>query len=95
MCSRGGCCEDKATVVDRAGLHLRIASRFVTAAMKFNCEIRLNNEQSEADGRSIIQIMMLDAGHGAMISIRAEGADAPKAMVVLKSILEDHFDENR
>jgi phosphocarrier protein len=73
----------------RLGLHARAAAKLVQLSTKFESNIVLSrpgpNSQLEADARSILSILLLSAGYGSTLSVRAEGVDEEQA---LESICE-------
>jgi phosphocarrier protein len=81
------------TIVNRLGLHARPAMTFVDLAVQFESEIRVRKGEHEVDGKSIMQMMMLAAGKGSELVIRAEGPDAEKAVAALRALIESGFDE--
>lgn len=70
------------------GLHMRPAMQFVDLASRFNCEVAVSNDQTTADGKSIMQMSMLAATCGTRLKIRAEGPDAEKALEALRELVE-------
>jgi phosphocarrier protein len=86
-------CSVKATVVNRLGLHARPAMTFVDLATTFASDIRVKRDDTEVDGKSIMQVMMLAASQGSTLEIYADGADAPKACDALKKLVDSGFDE--
>ncbi|MGE5294526.1 MAG: HPr family phosphocarrier protein [Solirubrobacterales bacterium] len=70
------------------GLHMRPAMQFVDLASRFNCEVSVSNDQTTADGKSIMQMSMLAATCGTRLKIRAEGPDAEKALEALRELVE-------
>ena len=76
------------------GLHMRPAMQFVDVASQFDCDISVSNEQTTVDGKSIMQMSMLAAAYGSKLKIKAEGADARKAIDALSRLVQEHkFDE--
>ncbi len=86
------CCVNS-TVVNRLGLHARPAMTFVDLASTFASEIKVCRDDTEVDGKSIMQVMMLAASQGSTLVIQAEGADAAKACEALKKLVDSGFDE--
>ncbi|MDX2131113.1 MAG: HPr family phosphocarrier protein [Planctomycetota bacterium] len=80
-------------IVNRLGLHARPAMTFVDVASTFQCAIRVCKGDTDVDGKSIMQMMMLAASQGSELRITAEGADADAALVALKRLVESGFDE--
>lgn len=86
-------CTVIATIVNRLGLHARPAMTFVDVASAFSSEIKVRREDTEVDGKSIMQVMMLAASQGSSLEIVAEGEDAEKACEALKRLVDGGFDE--
>ncbi len=85
-------CERVFTVGAELGLHARPAGLFVTLAKRFEATIevaRADRERDWVDGRSILSLLSLAAGHGVRLCIRAEGIDAVAAVEALGRLLED------
>lgn len=80
-------------IVNRLGLHARPAMAFVDLASTFAAEVLVRKEETEVDGKSIMQMMMLAAGQGAELTITALGSDAPDACAKLKALVDAGFDE--
>ena len=82
------------TVKNKLGIHARPAAQFVKTASKFSCDIRVEKGDEEVDGKSIMGLMMLAAGHGATLKITTDGSDANEALDSLESLIEDNFEEH-
>ncbi len=78
---------------NRRGLHARAAARFVTAAERFGAAVEVCKDGQTVSARSIMGLMMLGAGQGAEVELRAEGWDAKEALEALASLIEAGFDE--
>ena len=81
------------TIPNRRGLHARAAAKFVTMAERFGASVGVLRDGQEVSARSIMGLMMLGAGQGAQIEIRAEGWDAKEALEALAGLVEAGFDE--
>ncbi|MFO0857690.1 MAG: HPr family phosphocarrier protein [Phycisphaerales bacterium] len=86
-------CKVTATIVNRLGLHARPAMTFVDVASTFASDIKVRREDTEVDGKSIMQVMMLAASQGSSLEIVAEGEDAQSACDALKKLVDGGFDE--
>jgi phosphocarrier protein HPr len=87
-------CETTVEIRNADGLHMRPAMQFVDVASRFDCDITVSNGQNVMDGKSIMQMTMLAASWGTKLHIKAEGADAEKAISALRELVENkHFDE--
>lgn len=86
-------CTISVRIVNRLGLHARPAMTFVDVANTFGASITVSRAETEVDGKSIMQMMMLAAGQGSDLTICAKGADADAACAALKKLVESGFDE--
>ncbi|MBA2271783.1 MAG: HPr family phosphocarrier protein [Chthoniobacterales bacterium] len=92
--SRGDKVEKDVTIVNRLGMHARPAAMFVRIASRFKCEVWVEKEGEQVNGKSIMGLMMLAAGQGSKLRIRCEGADADKAMDELEQLIAGKFTED-
>lgn len=81
------------TIVNQRGLHARAAARFVKLAAGFNANITVAKNDTEVSGLSIMGLMMLAAGPGTALEIRASGKDAAAALAALDMLIANKFDE--
>jgi phosphocarrier protein len=81
------------TITNKRGLHARAAAKFVTLAERFGASVDVIREGQEVSARSIMGLMMLGAGRGAELVLRAEGWDAKEALEALAALVEAGFDE--
>ncbi|MBI3318695.1 MAG: HPr family phosphocarrier protein [Candidatus Omnitrophica bacterium] len=77
-------------VRSRSGLHARPAALFVQVANRFKSTIRVRRGKNEADGKSIMGVLTLAAGRGAVITLAAEGPDAREAVQALEQVISHH-----
>lgn len=85
--------ETTVTITNRLGLHARPAMTFVDLASTFGCEVTVKKDDTEVDGKSIMQMMMLAAAQGSSLLIVCNGDDAEEAAGKLKALVESGFDE--
>ncbi|MBO6554885.1 MAG: HPr family phosphocarrier protein [Pseudomonadales bacterium] len=81
-------------IQNKLGLHARAASVFVKTAGAFASQITVRSSQKEANGKSIMSMMMLEAALGARIQITVEGDDETQAMEAIEQLIADKFGEN-
>jgi phosphocarrier protein len=87
--------EREMTVANKLGIHARPASMFVRIATRFDCDVFVEKDGETVNGKSIMGLMMLAAGPGSRIRIQAEGADAPKAVEELETlVVRSKFNED-
>ena len=82
------------TIVNLRGLHARAAAKFVKTAGQFDAQIIVAKQDTEVSGSSIMGLMMLAAGKGSEIQIRANGAQAQAALDALTALIAAKFDED-
>ncbi len=75
-------------IKNAAGLHMRPAMQFVDTASRFDCDISVSDDQTTADGKSIMQMSMLAATCGTRLHLRAEGPEAEQALEALRELVE-------
>ena len=75
------------------GVHARAAAKFVTIAERFDSNVKVTREGQTVSARSIMGLMMLGAGQGAELELRAEGWEAKEALDALATLVESGFDE--
>ena len=93
--ARGQKIEKEITVINRLGLHARPAAMFVRIASRYDrCEIWVEKEGEQINGKSIMGLMMLAAGQGSKLLIRCEGSDADKAMEEIEDLINRRFNED-
>ncbi len=84
----------RATIANQKGLHARAAAMFVKLAAEFNAEITVVKDDMEVSGLSIMGLMMLAAGTGTELEIRARGRQAAKAVDALAGLVNGKFAED-
>jgi phosphocarrier protein len=80
-------------IVNRRGLHARPAARLVNAAEQFSANVDVVRDGQVVSARSIMGLMMLGAGMGSMVELRAEGFDAHEALDAISQLIEAGFHE--
>ena len=82
------------TIQNKLGIHARPAAQFVKIANRFNCDVRVEKDGEEVEGKSIMGLMMLAAGHGSVITVTTDGADEEAAMNALNDLIDRKFEED-
>lgn len=88
--------ERDTVIVNLLGLHARPAMQFVDLANQFRSQIIVRKDGPdpvEVDGKSVMQMITLEAIKGTPLRIQAEGDDAEKAVVELAALVESGFGE--
>ncbi len=82
-------------IENELGLHARPAALFVQQASEFQCRILVEKDGQQVDGKSIMGMMMLEAGKGSRIRIAAEGSQAQEAIIALEELAKSKFGEKQ
>ncbi len=80
-------------IENELGLHARAAAVFIKQAREFPCQIFVEKDSLKVDGKSIMGVMMLEAGKGSQIRIMAEGNQARAAIIALEALVKSKFGE--
>jgi phosphocarrier protein len=80
-------------IVNKKGLHARASAKFVQTAEQFEAAITVTRGHESVGGTSIMGLMMLAAGPGITITIKATGNDAAEAIDALCTLVSARFGE--
>lgn len=75
------------TIINPLGLHYRPAQVFSETAKKFRSNVTVWNGTNKADGRSLVELILLVALPGSELILEVDGADASAAIEDLTGIL--------
>jgi phosphocarrier protein len=78
---------------NKLGLHARAAAKFVHTAARFKADIKVRKGDEEVDGKSILGILLLAAGRGSTVRVRADGEDERDALEAVEKLIDAKFDE--
>ncbi len=81
-------------IPNRKGLHARASARFTEVAERFESTVTVSRDGIDADGRSILDLLLLAAPMGSSIRVCAKGPDAETAVAALAELVEDGFGES-
>lgn len=81
-------------IPNRRGLHARAAAKLVTLAEAYPAEIEVARDGQAVSARSIMGLMMLGAGCGATVELRAQDQDGEAAMAAIAALIEAGFHES-
>ena len=81
-------------IKNKLGLHARAAAKLVHTAARFKCDIKIRKGDEEVDGKSILGILLLAAGRGSVITIKADGEDEAAAVEAIQKLIDGKFDES-
>jgi phosphocarrier protein HPr len=86
--------EETVTIINKLGLHARAAVKFVNTANRFTSSVKINKNESEIDGKSILGILTLAATQGSEIILKINGADEKSALKALRELILNKFGED-
>lgn len=87
--------EQEITVSNRLGLHARASAKLVQLVASFKATVHLISKGREVNAQSIMGVMMLAAGMGTQLVVRAEGDDEQAALSAVVDLFERKFDEGQ
>ena len=76
-------------IKDEMGIHARPAGLLVKATGKYECKIKVQKGEKEADAKSILGIMGLGVKKGEEIIFRFEGTDEAEASETISVFLKE------
>ena len=85
--------ERQITISNKLGLHARASAKLVPTLHGFQSSVFLVHRGKEVNAKSIMGVMMLAAGLGSVLTLRADGADEESALQALVELFERKFDE--
>ena len=80
-------------IINKKGLHARASAKFVQCAEQFDAEITVTRGHETVGGTSIMGLMMLAAGPGITVTIKATGPEAAVAVEALCALVASRFGE--
>jgi phosphocarrier protein HPr len=84
----------KVLVINERGLHARAATKLVQLAAKYPCEVLLEKDGHEVNGKSIMGVLMLVASKGTTLTVKAKGERAAEAVSEIIKLINDKFGED-
>lgn len=82
----------KLTLANRYGMHVRPAGLFAKTASRYDADVEVEKDGTVVSGKSIMALMTLEAGHGAVLTITASGPQAKEALDELEALVARKFD---
>ncbi len=83
----------KMMIVNEKGLHARASAKFVEMVENHDARARVSKDGLEAEGDSIMGLLMLAASKGTEIEVETSGAEAGPLMEALDALVADKFGE--
>ena len=86
--------ERELQITNRLGLHARAAAKLVQLLSGFRSQVTLTGRGREVNAKSIMGVLLLAAGPGVSLVIRAEGEDEAEVVEAAAALFERRFDED-
>jgi len=81
-------------IKNKLGLHARAAAKLVHTAARYKADIKIRKGEEEVDGKSILGILLLAAGRGSTVTLKANGEDEREALEAVEQLIDAKFDES-
>lgn len=82
------------TVQNKMGIHARPAAMIVRISNRYpQCEVWVEKDGENVNGKSIMSLMMLAAGKGSEVKFVAKGGDADAMLDEIDDLFNRKFDE--
>jgi phosphocarrier protein HPr len=85
--------EKEIVVSNKLGLHARASAKLVQLVQSFKSTVWLISKGREVNAQSIMGVMMLAAGIGTPLTVRADGQDESEALNAVVDLFNRKFDE--
>lgn len=82
------------TLINKLGLHARAANKLLDVTCRFESDITLSFNGKDADGKSIMSVMMLAAPVGSVLDVVVEGPDEQALLNAVEQLVANRFDED-
>ncbi len=81
-------------IKNKLGIHARPAGQLVKVATRFKSAIYISRNGNEVNAKSIMGVLMLEAGYGSEVVIRINGEDEFSALEAIEELIDKRqFDE--
>lgn len=98
MAEQGYVTRETVTIVNQRGLHARASAKFVNAVSKLpeGIEVTVGKDGTDANGASILGLMMLGAARGDTVDVTVSGPEGEADAILMKltGLIKDGFGED-
>lgn len=81
-------------IINVKGLHARASAKFVETVEGHDAMARVSKDGMDAEGDSIMGLLMLAASQGTTIQVETSGTQAAELMDALAQLVADKFGED-
>lgn len=81
-------------IINKLGLHARASAKLTQLAAKYKSEVWMTRNKRRVNAKSIMGVMMLAAGKGAVVNLEVDGPDEQECFDALSQLIRMKFGEN-
>lgn len=81
-------------IINKLGVHARASAKLTQLASKFKSEVWMSYNNQRVNAKSIMGVMMLAAGKGAVVLLETDGADEAECLLSLETLINNRFGES-
>jgi phosphocarrier protein HPr len=81
-------------IINKLGLHARASAKLTQLAAKYKSEVWMTRNKRRVNAKSIMGVMMLAAGKGALVSLEVDGPDEQECFDALSHLIQAKFGES-
>jgi phosphocarrier protein len=82
-------------VVNKNGIHLRLAGELVKNCSKFKSDVQIEKNFERINAKSILSVASLGAEYGSELTIIVNGQDEDQAVSLLADLFKSGFSEGK
>jgi phosphocarrier protein HPr len=80
-------------IINKLGLHARASAKLTQLASKYKSEVWMTRNKRRVNAKSIMGVMMLAAGKGAVVTLDVNGTDEQECFNALLELIRSRFGE--
>lgn len=87
--------EQTLTIKNKLGLHARASAKLVQLLQQYSAQVNLELNGQNANGKSMMGVMMLAASKGCKVLFTIKGKDERACFAAIQQLLDNCFDEQQ
>jgi phosphocarrier protein len=80
-------------IINKLGLHARASAKLTQLAARYKSEVWMTRNKRRVNAKSIMGVMMLAAGKGAVVTLDVDGPDERECFDALLELINNRFGE--
>jgi phosphocarrier protein HPr len=85
--------QQEVEIINKLGLHARASAKLTQMAAKYQSEVWMTRNKRRVNAKSIMGVMMLAAGKGALVTLETDGPDEKECLDALLDLIHGRFGE--